>query len=99
MKLFYPVNIKPVQHRFSREIMLDVNPFSTVCYELLANAWPFHEYPVESIVYQVGKGSKQSLSKLDVAREMKVWSGKKNFACSNIFTGSLTEHIFFLFRI
>ena len=79
--------------------MLDVNLFSTVCYELLANAWPFHEYPVESIVYQVGKGSKQSLSKLDVAREMKVWSGKKNFACSNIFTGSLTEHNFFLFRI
>ncbi|XP_028400943.1 kinase suppressor of Ras 2-like [Dendronephthya gigantea] len=49
----------------------DVFAFGTVCYELLACSWPFNEYPLEAIVYQVGKGRKQSLSKLDVAREMK----------------------------
>ncbi|CAB4020575.1 Kinase suppressor of Ras 1, partial [Paramuricea clavata] len=49
----------------------DVYAFGTVSYELFATVWPFHECSLESIIYQVGKGAKQSLSKLDVAREMK----------------------------
>lgn len=49
----------------------DVYAFGTLCYELLCGAWPFIDYSLEAIIYQVGKGAKQSLSKLDVAREMK----------------------------
>ena len=49
-----------------------VSLFRTVWYELLAGMWPFDSQPWEFIIWQIGKGFKQPLSKLDISREAKV---------------------------
>ena len=49
--------------------------FRTVWYELLCNDWPFRSQPCETIIWQVGRGIKQSLSSVSAPREVKVsWS-------------------------
>eukprot|EP00795_Rhopilema_esculentum_P015396 gene15396-6635_t len=49
----------------------DVYAFGTVWYELLSKRWPFDDQPVDATIWQIGKGFKQSLSKLEVSRDAK----------------------------
>lgn len=49
----------------------DVYAFGTIWYELLCNEWPFRGQPPEAVIWQVGKGMKQSLSYLHASREVK----------------------------
>lgn len=41
-------------------------------YELLCGEWPFKGQPPEAIIWQVGKGMKQTLANLQASREVKV---------------------------
>eukprot|EP00794_Sanderia_malayensis_P013863 gene13863-15311_t len=49
----------------------DIYAFGTVWYELLSKRFPFDDQPTESTIWQIGKGFKQSLSKLEVSRDAK----------------------------
>ncbi|XP_064650252.1 kinase suppressor of Ras 2-like isoform X4 [Lineus longissimus] len=49
----------------------DVYAFGTLWYELLSGEWPFPNQPPESIIWQVGKGMKQSLSHIQASRDVK----------------------------
>ncbi|CAG2110626.1 unnamed protein product, partial [Medioppia subpectinata] len=49
----------------------DVYAFGTVWYELLLGEWPFKGQPSEVIIWQVGKGVKQSLINLQTSKEVK----------------------------
>ncbi|XP_006821895.1 kinase suppressor of Ras 2-like [Saccoglossus kowalevskii] len=49
----------------------DVYSFGTVWYELLAGEWTFNNQPAQSIIWQVGKGIKQSLGHLQASRDVK----------------------------
>lgn len=44
----------------------------TVWYELLCGEWPFKGQPPEAIIWQVGKGMKQTLANLQASRDVKV---------------------------
>ena len=44
----------------------------TVWYEMCSGSWPFKKLIPEAIIWQVGKGVKQSLAQVDVPREVKV---------------------------
>jgi len=46
----------------------------TIWYELLCLEWPFQKQPPESIIWQVGKGMKQSLTHIQASRDVKVIS-------------------------
>ncbi|XP_046390732.1 kinase suppressor of Ras 2 [Ischnura elegans] len=68
----------------------DVYAFGTVWYELLCGDWPFKAQPPEAIIWQVGKGMKQSLANLQASRDVKdilmlCWSFKPSerpdFSC------------------
>lgn len=41
-------------------------------YEICSGSWPFKKLIPEAIIWQVGKGVKQSLANIDVSREVKV---------------------------
>jgi hypothetical protein len=45
---------------------------STVWYELLCGEYPFKGQPPEAIIWQVGKGVKQSLANMQASRDIKV---------------------------
>ncbi|KAK0072916.1 hypothetical protein PV325_010534 [Microctonus aethiopoides] len=45
--------------------------YRTVWYELLCGEWPFNAQPPEAIIWQVGKGMKQTLANLQASREVK----------------------------
>lgn len=49
----------------------------TVWYELLMGEWPFKGQPSEVIIWQVGKGMKQSLINLQASKEIKVYLNLK----------------------
>jgi kinase suppressor of Ras 2 len=49
-----------------------VFPNSTVWFELLAGEWPFKNQKPEVMIWQVGRGIKQSLSSLQASRDVKV---------------------------
>ncbi|XP_070573344.1 kinase suppressor of Ras 2-like isoform X2 [Ptychodera flava] len=49
----------------------DVYAYGTIWYELLAGEWTFNNQPVESIIWKVGKGIKQSLGHLQASRDVK----------------------------
>ncbi|CAL1528760.1 unnamed protein product [Lymnaea stagnalis] len=51
--------------------MSDLYAFGTVWYELLCNDWPFRSQPCETVIWQVGRGIKQSLSTVTAPREVK----------------------------
>ena len=50
--------------------------FRTVWYEMCSGSWPFKKQIPEAIIWQVGRGLKQSLANVDVPREVKVSSDK-----------------------
>ncbi|XP_059146950.1 kinase suppressor of Ras 2-like isoform X2 [Physella acuta] len=49
----------------------DLYAFGTVWYELLCNDWPFRSQPCETVIWQVGRGIKQSLSTVTAPKEVK----------------------------
>ena len=49
----------------------DIYAFGTVWYELLCGEWPFRHQPPETVIWQVGKGLKQSLGTIPATREFK----------------------------
>lgn len=49
----------------------DMYAFGTVWYEMCSGSWPFKKQIPEAIIWQVGKGVKQSLAHVDVPREVK----------------------------
>ncbi|GAB1603839.1 kinase suppressor of Ras 2-like isoform X1, partial [Argonauta hians] len=49
----------------------DTYAFGTVWYELLCGEWPFKQQPPESIIWQVGRGIKQSLCHIIASRDVK----------------------------
>ncbi|XP_014471877.1 PREDICTED: kinase suppressor of Ras 2 isoform X2 [Dinoponera quadriceps] len=67
--------LRPQQNRDQEELPFtaasDVYAFGTVWYELLCGEWPFKGQPPEAIIWQVGKGMKQTLANLQASREVK----------------------------
>ena len=53
--------------------------FSTLWYELLSTEFPFKKQPAEAIIWQVGRGLKQSLGHIQASRDVKVRSGESEF--------------------
>ncbi|EAT39630.1 AAEL008585-PA, partial [Aedes aegypti] len=49
----------------------DIFAFGTVWYELLCGDFPFKSQPPEAIIWQVGRGMKQTLANLQASREVK----------------------------
>lgn len=49
----------------------DMYAFGTVWYEMCSGSWPFKKQIPEAIIWQVGKGLKQSLANVVVPREVK----------------------------
>ncbi|XP_038220722.1 kinase suppressor of Ras 2 isoform X2 [Zerene cesonia] len=49
----------------------DVYAFGTVWYELLCGEYPFKGQPAEAVIWQVGKGAKQSLANMQASRDIK----------------------------
>uniref|UniRef100_A0A182N9Z2 Uncharacterized protein n=1 Tax=Anopheles dirus TaxID=7168 RepID=A0A182N9Z2_9DIPT len=49
----------------------DIFAFGTVWYELLCGEFPFKSQPAESIIWQVGRGMKQTLANLQASRDVK----------------------------
>ncbi|XP_061383728.1 kinase suppressor of Ras 2 [Danaus plexippus] len=49
----------------------DVYAFGTVWYELLCGEYPFKGQPPEAVIWQVGKGVKQSLNNMQASRDIK----------------------------
>lgn len=49
----------------------DVYAFGTVWYELLCGEFPFKRQPHESVIWQVGRGMKQTLANLQASRDVK----------------------------
>lgn len=49
----------------------DVYAFGTVWYELLCGEWPFKGQPPEAIIWQVGRGIKQSLASIQASHDVK----------------------------
>ncbi|XP_050302569.1 kinase suppressor of Ras 2 isoform X2 [Anthonomus grandis grandis] len=63
-------------HRFQEKelpfsMASDIYAFGTVWYELLCGEWPFKNQPPEAVIWQVGKGIKQSLANLQASVEVK----------------------------
>ena len=52
--------------------------FRTVWYELLSGEWPFKTLSPEAIIWQIGKGMKQSLSHIQASRDVKVSARSEN---------------------
>lgn len=55
------------------KIITYTNYSRTVWYELLCGEWPFKGQPPEAIIWQVGRGMKQTLANLQASRDVKVW--------------------------
>lgn len=49
----------------------DVHAFGTVWYELLCGEFPFKSQPHEAVIWQVGRGMKQTLANLQASRDIK----------------------------
>lgn len=45
--------------------------FRTVWYELLCGEWPYKEHSPEAMIWQIGRGMKQSLANLQASRDLK----------------------------
>jgi len=69
MRALDPLQPGSEVHLYTKET--DIYAFGTVWYELLTTCWPFEDQPTDGIIWQVGKGFKQPLSKLEVSRDAK----------------------------
>jgi kinase suppressor of Ras 2 len=49
----------------------DAFAFGTIWYEMLCGEFPFKSQPPESVIWQVGRGMKQSLANLQASRDVK----------------------------
>lgn len=49
----------------------DVFAFATIWYELLCGEFPFKGQPVESVIYQIGRGMKYTLANVQTSRDVK----------------------------
>ncbi|EFX69435.1 hypothetical protein DAPPUDRAFT_329047 [Daphnia pulex] len=49
----------------------DAYAFGTVWYELLCGEWPYKEHCPEAMIWQIGRGMKQSLANLQASRDLK----------------------------
>lgn len=49
----------------------DVYAFGTVWYELLCGEFPFKRQPPEAIIFQIGRGMKQTLANIQASRDVK----------------------------
>ncbi|EDV92862.1 kinase suppressor of Ras 2 [Drosophila grimshawi] len=76
----------------------DVYSFGTVWYELICGEFTFKDQPAESIIWQVGRGMKQSLANLQSGRDVKdllmlCWTYKKEDRPDFARLLSLLEHL------
>lgn len=76
----------------------DVYSFGTVWYELICGEFTFKDQPAESIIWQVGRGMKQSLANLQSGRDVKdllmlCWSYEKEYRPDFARLLSLLEHL------
>lgn len=63
--------IRPMDEDLSFTTSSDVYAFGTVWYELLCGEFPFKDQPNESVIWQVGRGMKQTLANLQASRDVK----------------------------
>ncbi|TDG47568.1 hypothetical protein AWZ03_006007 [Drosophila navojoa] len=76
----------------------DVYSFGTVWYELICGEFTFKDQPAESIIWQVGRGMKQSLANLQSGRDVKdllmlCWTYEKEHRPDFARLLSLLEHL------
>lgn len=68
-------NLKPSRPTISEDLpftkLSDAYAFGTVWFELLCGEFPFRSQPAESVIWQIGRGMKQSLSNLQASRDVK----------------------------
>lgn len=69
MQLLMPFRPEKDQLPFSKAS--DIHAFGTVWYELLCGEFPFKMQPPEAIIFQVGRGMKQTLANLQATRDVK----------------------------
>uniref|UniRef100_A0AAG5CR34 Kinase suppressor of ras n=1 Tax=Anopheles atroparvus TaxID=41427 RepID=A0AAG5CR34_ANOAO len=62
---------RPVEGDLPFSRASDTYAFGTVWYELLCGEFPFKSQPAESIIWQVGRGMKQTLANLQASRDVK----------------------------
>ncbi|XP_067648176.1 kinase suppressor of Ras 2 [Eurosta solidaginis] len=62
---------KPTEEILPFSKASDVYSFGTVWYELLCGEFPFKTQPPESVIWQVGRGMKQTLANLQTSRDVK----------------------------
>ncbi|CAD6995865.1 kinase suppressor of Ras 2 [Ceratitis capitata] len=62
---------KPTEEILPFSKASDVYSFGTVWYELLCGEFPFKSQPPESVIWQVGRGMKQTLANLQTSRDVK----------------------------
>lgn len=62
---------RPVDEDLPFSKSSDMFAFGTVWYELLCGDFPFKSQPPEAIIWQVGRGMKQTLANLQASRDVK----------------------------
>lgn len=63
--------VRPTEEELLFSKASDVYAFGTVWYELLCGEFPFKRQPPEAIIFQVGRGMKQTLANLQATRDVK----------------------------
>lgn len=63
--------VRPSEEELPFSKASDVYAFGTVWYELLCGEFPFKRQPPEAIIFQVGRGMKQTLANLQASRDVK----------------------------
>lgn len=62
---------KPSDEILPYSMASDIYSFGTVWYELLCGEFPFKSQPPEAVIWQVGRGMKQTLANLQTSRDVK----------------------------
>lgn len=62
---------RPVDEDLPFSKSSDIFAFGTVWYELLCGDFPFKSQPPEAVIWQVGRGMKQTLANLQASRDVK----------------------------
>lgn len=63
--------IQPAHDELQFSKVSDIYAFGTVWYELLCGEFPFKRQPPEAIIFQVGRGIKQTLANIQATRDVK----------------------------